>query len=80
MAKKTGGYVTVFGRTGGGLWVSGQISPKAAKLFQAKKREIVALYREVNGAAPTQVSKANVIEYLLLGPEKTRAIFEELKG
>lgn len=72
--------ISMFGPKGGGRWISGEISPKAAKLFDKKRGEVIALYRAVHGSEPWTVSAANVVEFLLRGPEDTRKVFESRKG
>lgn len=72
--------VSMFGPKGGGLWISGEISPTAAKLFKKKRGEVIALYRAVHGAPPKTVSASNVVEFLLRGAEETRKVFEARRG
>lgn len=81
MAKKGPGKGkrSMFGRAAGGLWISGQISKPAAALFKVQRAHLVRIYREIFGAAPKAVSKANVIEYVLRGDAATIDLFLEAR-
>lgn len=73
MAKQKRGKMPIFGRNGTGMWISGAISPAAAQLFKAQKRELIALYRRIYGRRPAEVSKAMVVEYVLRGASGSEA-------
>lgn len=65
----------MFGRSAGGVWISGALTAEGAVLFRRAKLELEALYRSEFKRAPGTVSKSSVVEYVLRGKAATLKYF-----
>jgi hypothetical protein len=74
------GRASVFRGKDGGVRVQGILTRKGGKYFEQRRKQLERLYREVLGHAPTTVSDADVIEFLALGDENTRAYLQREAG
>lgn len=82
MAKKGPGRgrVGLFGRKGGGLWVSGALTKEGKAAFQRRRKELEALHEDTRGRRPSTVTKADVVEFALRGAEDSREYLSRDSG
>jgi hypothetical protein len=74
----TTGRASIFRGKESGVRVQGVLTRKGGQHFEVRRRMLAKLYREVFGRAPATVSDADVIEFLAIGEEATRAYLAAL--
>lgn len=73
------GFVGIFGRKDGGMWISGTLSKAGAERFKQAKAGLEVIYREVYGHLPKTIGKTDVFEFALMGPTVARQVFRGLQ-